>query len=97
MLGITSRKIPYFFSFDMLNYARTSLVYLSQMMQMKGYDPTYDFFESGKFSVNISCVSFTVIGADLGIESENSSLKALCGIKELTNKQPSLDENVTAS
>ena len=81
----------------MLNYALMSLVYLSQMMQMKGYDPTWDFFESGKFSVNISYVSFTAIGADRGIEQENRSLKALCGIKELTDKQHSLDENLTAS
>ena len=40
--------IPYFFSFfsfDMFNYARMSTVYLSQVMQMKGHDPTWDYLK----------------------------------------------------
>ena len=57
----------------MLNYARMSPVYLSQMRQMKDHDPTWDLFESGNFSVNKSSVPFTAIGADHGIEQENRS------------------------
>ena len=77
--------IPYF-SFDMLNYAHMPPVNLSQMMQMKGHDSTWDLFESGNFSVNKSCAPFTAIGADRGIEQESRSLNFLGGIKGLTNK-----------
>ena len=59
--------IPYF-SFYMLNYAPMSLVYFSQMMQMKDHDPTCDLFENGNFSVNKSSVPFTAISADYGIK-----------------------------
>ena len=52
----------------MLNYAPMSLVYFSQMMQMKDHDPTCDLFENGNFSVNKSSVPFTAIGADYGIK-----------------------------
>ena len=69
-----------------------SLVYFSQMMQMKDHDPTCDLFENGNFSVNKSSVPFTAIGADYGIKEQNCSLKVLGDIKRLTNKQHSLDE-----
>ena len=84
-LEILHSMIPYF-SFDMLNYARMPLVHLSQMMQMKGHDSTWDLFESGNFSVNKSSAPFTAIGADRGIEQESRSLNFLGGIKGLTNK-----------
>ena len=70
----------------MLNYARMPPVHLSQMMQMKGHDSTWDLFESGNFSVNKSSGPFTAIGADRGIEQESRSLNFLGGIKGLTNK-----------
>ena len=81
MLGITCRKIPYFFSFDMLNYALMSLVYLSQMMQMKGYDPTWDFFESGKFSVNISYVSLQLLVLTVVLNRKTAHLKPSAVLK----------------
>lgn len=84
-LEILHSMIPYF-SFDMLNYAHMPPVNLSQMMQMKGHDSTWDLFESGNFSVNKSCAPFTAIGADRGIEQESRSLNFLGGIKGLTNK-----------
>ena len=69
-----------------------SPVYLSQMMQMKGHDPTWDLFQSGNFSINMSSVPFTTIGAGHGIEQENHSLKVLGSVKGLTNKHHSLNE-----
>lgn len=84
---------PYFFAFDMLNYARMTPVYLSQMFKLKDEDQlTWHIMESGNFSVNKSRVPFSAIGADHGIEQENRALKVLGGIKGLANSNQALNE-----
>ena len=60
-----------------------SPVYSSQIMQMKGDDPTWDLFESGNFSVNKSSVPYTAIGLDHGSEQENQShLRSLVVLRD---------------
>ena len=55
----------------MLNYARMTPVYIAQMFQLKQKDQlTWLTLESGHFSVNKSCVPFSAIRADHGIEQK---------------------------
>ena len=62
---------PFFVSFDMINYARMTTVYLSQMMDLKeSDDKTWIMMMEGGFCVGKSKVFFTSIGADHGIEQE---------------------------
>lgn len=51
-----------FFAFNMLNYARLTPVYLSQIIELKEKDPqSWEFLQRGNFSVNKSAVpSFLV-------------------------------------
>ena len=84
---------PYFFSFDMINYARMTPVYLSQMMDLKeNNEKTWIMMNEGSFCVGKSKVPFTSIGADHGIEQENRSIKAMGGIKGISNSSINLDE-----
>ena len=84
---------PYFFVFDMLNYARLTPVYLSQMYQLRNGDPIiWNRFVEGEFSVNKSNLPFSAIGADHALEKENRSVKVLDGIKGIANSQKLLDE-----
>ena len=84
---------PYFFAFDMLNYARMTPVYLSQMYRLEEQDPeTWNMFNMGNFSVNKSRIPFTAIGADHGIEQENRALKVAGGIKGIANSSQTLNE-----
>ena len=84
---------PYFFAFDMLNYARMTPVYLSQMFQLKHDDQlTWIMMESGSFSVNKSHIPFSAIGADHAIEQENRAMKVLGGIKGLANYNQAFNE-----
>ena len=63
---------PFFFSFDMINYARMTPVYLSQIMDLKENDEkTWIMMMEGSFCVGKSKVPFTSIGADHGIDQEN--------------------------
>ena len=67
---------PYFFAFNMTNYARMTPVYLSQMFELKDKDQqTWEMMANGCFSVNKSEVPFTAIGDDHGLEQENRALK----------------------
>ena len=46
---------PYFFAFDMTNYARMTPVYLTQMYELEENDPlTWEMMMNGSFSVNKS-------------------------------------------
>ena len=77
--------IPYFFSlfsFDMFNYARMSTVYLSQVMQMKGHDPTWDLFESGNFSVNKSSVPLQLLVLTMVLNRRTAHLGSLMVLKD---------------
>ena len=66
----------------MLNYARLTPVYLSQMYQLRNDDPIiWNRFVEGEFSVNKSNVPFSAIGADHALEQENRAVKVLGGIK----------------
>ena len=77
----------------MLNYARMTSVYLSQMTHLKENDEqTWNFLKEGGFCVGKSKVPFTSTGADHGIEQENRSLKVVGGIKGIGNSSMNLDE-----
>ena len=73
---------PYFFAFDMTNYARMTPVYLSQMHELKKKNKTtWALFAQGLFSVSKSDLPFSAIGSDHGIGQKNRALKVLGGIK----------------
>ena len=87
-LNSLSDLCPYFFGYDMINYARMTPVHLSQMFSLMEKDPDiWRFFEEGNFSVNKSNVRFSAIGPDHGIEQENRALKVLGGIKGIANSE----------
>ena len=68
-LEALNAMVPYFFAFDMLNYARLTPVYLSQMIELKKKDQeTWEVLQPGNVSVNKSSVLFSAIGADHGLE-----------------------------
>ena len=76
----------YFFVYNMLNYARMTPVYISQMYDLEDREnDTENFVDSGYFSVNKTPLSFTAIGAGYAIEHENRSMKVLGGIKGIDN------------
>ena len=59
----------YFFTFDMINYARLTPVYIPKMFSLKDKDPeTWSMFSEGSFSVNKTLISFSAIGVDHAIE-----------------------------
>ena len=92
-LEALNEMIPYFFAVDMLNYARLTPVYLSQMTELKEKDnDTWQAFQTGHFSVNKSSVPFSTIGADHALEQQNCVVKVLGGIKGIANSQTALDE-----
>ena len=77
----------------MINYARMTPVYLSQMMDLKENDEkTWIMMMEGGFCVGKSKFPFTSIGADHGIEQENRSIKVMGGIKGISNSSINLDE-----
>lgn len=77
----------------MLNYARMTPVYLSQMFAVKETDfDTWEYLSNGGFCVNKSKVPFTSIGADHGIEQENRALKVVGGIWGISHNQQALNE-----
>ena len=85
--------VPYFFAFNMLNYARLTAVYLSQMTELKEKDlEAWEVLQQGNFSVNKSSVPFSAIWADHGLEQQNHALKFFGGIKGIANSQAALDE-----
>ena len=84
---------PFFFSFDMIKYARMTPVYLSQMMDLKENDEkTWIMMMEGGFCAGKSKVPFTSMGAAHGIEQENRSIKVMGGIKGISNSRINLDE-----
>ena len=78
----------YFSTFDMVNYARLTLVYLTKMFSLKEEDPdTCQMFQQGTFSVNKTSIPFSLIGIDHAIKQENRAVKVLGGIKGIANNQ----------
>ena len=68
----------YFFTFDMINYARLRPAYLTKMFSLKEKDPdTWQMFHQGNFSVNKTSIPFFAIGVDHVIEQENRAVKVL--------------------
>ena len=79
---------PYFFTFDMLNYARFTPLCLAQMFNLKEkHINTWNMFKSGNFSVNKSEVPFLAIGADHVFEQENRGGKVIGEIKGIGNNE----------
>ena len=77
----------------MINYARMTPVYLSQMMDLKENDEkTWIMMMEGGFCAGKSKVPFTSMGADHGIEQENRSIKVMGGIKGTSNPSINLDK-----
>ena len=78
--------VPYFFAFNMLNYARLTAVYISQTIELKEKDlEAWEVLQQGNFSVNKSSVPFSTIWADHGLEQQNHTLKVSGGIKGIAN------------
>lgn len=73
--------IKYFFAHDQINYARLSPVYIAS---------TSEYLEEN-VSVNKTGIPFTSIGSDHALEQNNSMMKTIGGIVDLTQNQSSLN------
>ena len=68
-------------------------VYLPQIPDLKSKDvSTWNILAEELFSVNKSKIPFSAIDTDHGIEQEDRVIKAIGGIKGITNNQQDLDE-----
>ena len=84
---------PYFFALDIINHARMTPIYLSQMYALKEkYSQTWEFISNGGFSVNKSKALFSSVGSDHGVEHENCALKVTGGIRAIAYSPQALDE-----
>ena len=93
-LHLTSLEmfVKYFFAYDQINYSRFTSVYLSEMFTLKSQDQqSWEFLESGKFSVNKSQVPFCALGTDHALEQENRKMKILVGICGIANLKNTLE------
>ena len=76
----------------MVNYARMTPKYLSQMFTMQQNDEvTRKLMMDGYLSVNKSKLPFTAIGSDHDLEQEKRKLKVMGAIKRIANSQKILD------
>ena len=78
--------VKYFFTHDLLNYARMISVYLAEMEIVKETDPEiYQKFQNGNWVVNKNArVAFCAIGADHALEHVNRSMKVSGGLIGIT-------------
>ena len=94
-LHLTSllRLSKHFFPYDMLHYARFTLVYLAQMFALKEKDEeAWNVLNNCNFSVNKSSIPYTALGADHALEQANKTMKIHGGIKGIANNQVTLDQ-----
>ena len=91
-------QIKYFFSRDLLNYARLMPIYLGQMRALEEDDPeTWKALKEGDFVVSKSSVPFVNVFTDQGLEQEIKTLKGSGGIVGITQDAESLDRKLTIS
>ena len=84
---------PYCFACDILNYARTTPVYLEQIYELKEKDEKIlAVLDAGGFSVNKSVIPFTAIGSDHGNEQANRALNVIGRIKGIANSKVTFNE-----
>ena len=83
--------IKYFFAHDQINYARLSPIYIASMLLLKQPDPSTSEYLEENFSVNNTGIPFTSIGSDHALEQNNSMMKTIGGIVDLTQNQSSLN------
>ena len=92
-LEALNATVLYFFAFGMLNYARLTPVYLSQIIKWNENDrETWEVLQRSNFNVSKWSVPFPAIDADHGLEQQNRALRVLGGIKWIANSQTALDE-----
>ena len=82
------KMIPYFFLYDHQNYARWSVVYLAQMMQLPMQ--IKEEFMKGDFVVKCSELKFTQVDPDHAQEWLNRASKIAGGIIGITNTTSAL-------
>ena len=88
--------IKYFFSRDLLNYARLMPVHLAEMNNLEQDDPvTWQVLISGEFVVSKNEVPFTSLFTDQTLEQEIQKLKHHGGIVGLGQDEAALDRLIT--
>ena len=87
-LNALAKLVKYFFAFDKLNYARMTLIYISEMYALWESDPElWQEFSSGNWVVNKSQVASCALGADHALEQVNRWMKVAGGIVGITQNQ----------
>ena len=75
-LAALENQIKYFFTHDLLNYARLMPLHIAQMNALEKDDPTtWEALKSGEFVVNKSEVPFTSLFTDQTLEQEIKELE----------------------
>ena len=87
----------FFFSFDQINYARMSPLYLATMHDLQTSDKESWSYLEQNYSIFKSPIPFVGIGSDHAIEQENKVLKVTGGIIGLTQNQSTLNRYCISS
>ena len=91
-LAALENQVKYFFSHDLLNYARLMPLHIAQMNSLEKEDPvTWEALKSGDFVVNKSEILFTSLFTDQTLEQEIKGLKKHGGIVGLSQNEEALD------
>ena len=91
-LAALENQIKYFFTHDLLNYARLMPLHIAQMNALEKDDPmTWKALKSGEFVMNKSEIPFTSLFTDQTLEQEIKALKNHGGIVGLTQDEGALD------
>ena len=95
-LAALENMIKYFFSRDLLNYARLMPVHLAEMNNLEQDDPvTWQTLISGEFVVSKSEGPFTSLFTDQTLEQEIKKLKQHGGMVGLSQDEAALDRLIT--
>lgn len=95
-LAALENLVKYFFTHDLLNYARLMPVHLAQMNSLETNDPVvWEALKSGDFVVSKTEVPFTRLFTDQTLEQEIKMLKRHGGMVGLSQDEVALDRLVT--
>lgn len=97
-LAALENQIKYFFSRDLLNYARLMPIHLAQMNALEQEDPgTWEALKTGDFVVARSEIPFTCLYTDQSLEQEIKTLKHHGGMVGLSRDEGALDRLITTT
>lgn len=82
----------YFHAHDQTNYAKWTLLYLADMIELRSTDmESWEFLTAGNFTVSSNSVPFTSIDPDHAIEHQHKVIKSGRGISDIKDNESALE------